>query len=103
MQSISIYIYLFFPFFGLSGKKVADYWEPAKKLLNDPSKFLDNLMTYDKDNIKESVIQKVEPYIQMDEFTPEVVQRVSKACTSICMWVRAMYVYHNVALSVGAW
>jgi len=26
---------------------------------------------------------------------------VSKACTSICMWVRAMYVYHNVALQVG--
>lgn len=38
--------------------------------------------------------------VQMDEFTPEAVSKVSKACTSICMWVRAMYVYHNVALQV---
>lgn len=36
----------------------------------------------------------------MEEFTPEAVSKVSKACTSICMWVRAMYVYHNVALQV---
>ena len=27
--------------------------------------------------------------------------QVSKACTSICMWVRAMYKYHTVALSVA--
>ena len=82
------------------GKKIADYWDVAKKLLNDPSKFLDSLMTYDRDNIPGPVIQKIEPYIQMEEFTPENVARVSKACTSICMWVRAMYVYHNVALGV---
>ncbi len=37
---------------------------------------------------------------QMEEFAPEAVSKVSKACTSICMWVRAMYVYHNVALQV---
>ncbi len=27
--------------------------------------------------------------------------QVSKACTSICMWVRAMHKYHTVALSVA--
>lgn len=27
--------------------------------------------------------------------------QVSKACTSICMWVRAMFQYHNVTLSVA--
>jgi dynein heavy chain len=39
----------------------------------------------------------------MEEFAPEAVAKVSKACTSICMWVRAMYVYHNVALQVSGW
>jgi dynein heavy chain, axonemal len=33
--------------------QMANYWEPAKKLLNDPSKFLDSLFGYDKDNIPE--------------------------------------------------
>ncbi|GLI62391.1 hypothetical protein VaNZ11_005010 [Volvox africanus] len=83
------------------GKKIPDYWEPSKKLLNDPTKFLESLFTYDKDNIPDHVIKKIEPYIQRDDFTPEAISKVSKACTSICMWVRAMYVYHNVALSVA--
>ncbi|EFJ44216.1 dynein heavy chain 2 [Volvox carteri f. nagariensis] len=83
------------------GKKIPDYWEPAKKLLNDPTKFLENLFSYDKDNIPDHVIKKIESYIQRDDFTPEAISKVSKACTSICMWVRAMYVYHNVALSVA--
>lgn len=84
-----------------AGKKVPDYWDASKKLLNDPSKFLDSLLTYDKDNIPDATIQKVEPYIAMEEFTPAAVSKVSKACTSICMWARAMYMYHNVALSVS--
>ncbi|GLC56009.1 hypothetical protein PLESTB_001054700 [Pleodorina starrii] len=83
------------------GKKIPDYWEPAKKLLNDPTKFLESLFTYDKDNIPDHVIKKIEPYIQREDFTPEAISKVSKACTSICMWARAMYVYHNVALSVA--
>lgn len=37
----------------------------------------------------------------MEAFTPEAVSKVSKACTSICMWVRAMHLYHNVALGVS--
>ncbi|CAG9466771.1 unnamed protein product [Pedinophyceae sp. YPF-701] len=82
------------------GKKKPDYWENAKKMLSDAGKFLDALMTYDKDNIAASVIEKIQPYMQMEEFVPEAVARVSKAATSICMWVRAMYTYHQVALSV---
>ena len=57
-------------------------------------------MTYDKDNIEDHVVAKIEPYIVMEEFTPEAVQKVSKACTSICMWVRAMHKYHHVAKAV---
>jgi len=84
------------------GKKIADYWEPAKgKLLNNPGQFLDSLMNYDKDNIPEAVIRKIEPYMSLETFTPEAIAKVSKACTSICMWTRAMYIYHNVSLGVA--
>lgn len=47
--------------------QIANYWEPSKKLLNDPTKFLDSLLTYDKDNISDGVIKRVEPYIQVSE------------------------------------
>eukprot|EP01035_Chromulina_nebulosa_P020290 gene20290-26338_t len=34
-------------------------------------------------------------------FTPAAIERSSKACTAICMWARAMYKYHFVALGVA--
>jgi dynein heavy chain len=83
------------------GKKYADYWETAKKtLLADVKAFLAGLFAYDKDNIPEATINKIKPYIEMEEFTPKAIEKASKACTAICMWVRAMNTYHHVALGV---
>jgi hypothetical protein len=62
----------------------------GKGLLADPAKFLDSLLTFDKDNIPEPVIVKIKPYIDNEDFLPAAIQRVSKAATSICQWVRAM-------------
>ncbi len=50
------------------GKKVDDYWEPGRALLADPGKFLESLMTFDKENISEATIQKIKPYIDSPEF-----------------------------------
>ncbi|KAM9362199.1 LOW QUALITY PROTEIN: dynein axonemal heavy chain 1 [Symphorus nematophorus] len=82
------------------GTKVDDYWEPGKGLLQDPGKFLESLFKYDKDNIPDQVISSVQPYIDDEEFQPAAIAKVSKACTSICQWVRAMHVYHFVAKAV---
>jgi dynein heavy chain len=58
-------------------------WDTSKKLLGD-SNFMQNLKEYDKDNIPEKSLKKV-----------------SKAATSLCMWVHAMDVYSKVAKEVG--
>ncbi|NWW95122.1 DYH1 protein, partial [Rhynochetos jubatus] len=79
------------------GSKVDDYWEPGRGLLQDPGKFLDSLFKYDKDNIADAVIRAIQPYIDSEEFQPSAIAKVSKACTSICQWVRAMHKYHFVA------
>lgn len=83
------------------GVKIDDYWEVGKALLQDPQKFLDSLFKYDRDNIPDSVITKIQPYIDNEDFTPSAIARVSKACTSICQWVRAMHKYHFVARAVA--
>lgn len=57
-------------------------------------------MDVDQYMLMQATIKRVVPYIEMEEFHPENVAKVSKACKSICQWVRAMYVYHNVALQV---
>lgn len=62
--------------------------------LGDPCFFL-------QDNIPDNVIRLIQPYIvDNKEFQPASIAKVSKACTSICQWVQAMYVYHFVAKAV---
>ena len=46
------------------GQRYDDYWEAAQKqVLVDPKKLLDNLLSFDKDNIPAKTIAKVEPYM----------------------------------------
>ena len=58
------------------GTKVDDYWEPGKALLQDPTRFLESLFKYDRDNIPDSVITKIQPYIDNEDFTPAAIAKV---------------------------
>jgi dynein heavy chain, axonemal len=75
-------------------------WDSAKKLLGD-SNFMENLKTYDKDNIKESVLKKVRVYTANPIMQVEGVAKVSKAATGLCMFVHAMDVYSKVIKEVA--
>ncbi|XP_028841933.1 dynein heavy chain 1, axonemal isoform X2 [Denticeps clupeoides] len=78
------------------GTRVDDYWEPGKGLLQDPARFLESLEIFDKENIPDTVIKSVQPYMDNEEFQPASIAKVSKACYSICEWVRAMYKFHFI-------
>eukprot|EP00928_Gymnodinium_smaydae_P099490 TRINITY_DN9509_c0_g4_i4.p1 TRINITY_DN9509_c0_g4~~TRINITY_DN9509_c0_g4_i4.p1 ORF type:complete len:1500 (-),score=412.36 TRINITY_DN9509_c0_g4_i4:427-4926(-) len=82
-------------------KKIDDYWEPSQKVvLADPKKLLDDLMEFDKDNIPDTVITLLTPYIEREDFNPEAIKKASVACEALCLWARAMYKYHFVAKAV---
>ncbi|XP_037662920.1 dynein heavy chain 6, axonemal isoform X2 [Choloepus didactylus] len=74
-------------------------WPTAKQLLGD-SYFLRRLLEYDKENIKPQILAKLQKYIKNPDFVPEKVEKVSKACKSMCMWVRAMDLYSRVVKEV---
>nr|XP_014351765.1 PREDICTED: dynein heavy chain 6, axonemal-like [Latimeria chalumnae] len=74
-------------------------WTSAKQVLGD-SNFLRKLLEFDKDNIKPQILQKLQKYLNNPEFVPEKVEKVSKACKSMCMWVRAMDLYSRVVKEV---
>ena len=80
--------------------KVDDFWEPAKKMMND-SKFLESLQKYDKDNIKPEVITKIRNYTTNPDFDPVLIEKASKAAKGLCMWCRAMETYDRVAKDVA--
>jgi dynein heavy chain len=82
----------------LLGEKVE--WDNAKKVMAR-SDFLDSLQDYDKDNIPMDRLKKLRKnYINAEEMQPEVIQKVSKAGTGLCLWARAMDVYADVAKEV---
>ncbi|XP_069471802.1 dynein axonemal heavy chain 7 isoform X2 [Ambystoma mexicanum] len=84
-----------------SGKKIEDYWGPAKRVLGD-MKFLQSLHEYDKDNIPPaymSVIRK--QYITNPEFVPDKIRNASTAAEGLCKWVIAMDSYDKVAKVVA--
>jgi len=62
--------------------------------------FLKKLMDFDKDSVSEATLKKLKPYIDDKDFQPEKVAKVSKACKSICMWVRAIDIYGKVFKTV---
>eukprot|EP00854_Cymbomonas_tetramitiformis_P003966 gene3966-4937_t len=61
------------------------------------TKFLRRLFDFDKDNIPEKVIKSLKKYVDNPIYTPDQVAKQSNAAKSLCMWSRAMDVYHRVA------
>lgn len=79
----------------LLGRKQS--WDEAKKVLNDTS-LLPTLRDYDKDHLPPKMLQQLSKYTSLEDFVPEKVATVSKAATSLCMWVRAVESYAQVRL-----
>ena len=80
-------------------KGVKPTWDDAKKIMSDTN-FLQSLETFDKDNILPKVLKSIQVYMTNPDFTPDNVERVSKAAKSLSMWVRAMDTYARIAKNV---
>ncbi|KAJ3101998.1 Dynein heavy chain 6, axonemal [Phlyctochytrium planicorne] len=75
--------------------KVKPDWEGSKKLLGD-SQLMKKMQDFDKDNIPDSLLKKLKKYTENPLFNAEAVEKVSKACKSMCMWVIAMDIYSRI-------
>ncbi|XP_050489875.1 dynein axonemal heavy chain 7-like isoform X6 [Bombus huntii] len=83
------------------GTFIEDYWRAALRMLSDV-KFLDSLLNFDKDNIPDTVIEKIRrEYLTNPDFNPEKIKKVSTACEGLCRWVFAMSEYDKVSKVVA--
>ena len=80
--------------------KVDNWHKAVQPMLANPQKFMDDLIGFDKDNIAEDVIKKIQPLVDNENFTPEQIAKASKACTAICTWTLAMHTYYFIARDV---
>ena len=45
------------------------------------------LAGYDRDNVPQKILKKVQPYLNMDDFTWDIVKSKSAAAADLCEWV----------------
>ncbi|XP_029900968.1 dynein heavy chain domain-containing protein 1 [Myripristis murdjan] len=65
-------------------------WESAKQLLGQ-SNLLQEFEFFDRHRLTNHQLQQLGQIIDSPQFVPESVREVSKACESLCRWVRAVY------------
>ena len=70
-------------------------WAEAKRQLGNTN-FIDQLKSFDKDNMSDRTLKKIAGYCANAEFQPDIIGKVSSAARSLCMWVRAMEVYGRI-------
>lgn len=80
---------------------VDDYWKASLRMLGD-IRFLESLLSYDKDNIPERIMTKIRTTILTNpNFDPDRIRQVSTACEGLCRWVFALSEYDKVAKVVA--
>ena len=75
-------------------------WATAKRVLSE-SNFIQQIKSFDKDNIPSSIINKIKKHIDNPTFLPAEVKKVSGAAAALCVWVHAIYLYATVAREVA--
>jgi len=85
-----------------TGKMVMDYWKPSQQILGNDKEFLQQLRSYDKDNINPKIIKVIrDKYLSIENFTPAAASKASSAAEGLCKWVHAMSTYDSVAKEVA--
>lgn len=65
-------------------------------LLGNPNQFLKDMIAYDKDNIDEKVVRKVNSMLASPSFSMSDIAQASNALVGIMKWVQAMMKYHEL-------
>lgn len=71
-------------------------WKAAVQIMKQPKVFINQLKTFDKDNIKQAKLTKLKKFINDERFDPIKIKAKSTAGMSICMWCCAMDKYAEV-------
>ncbi|CCW60171.1 unnamed protein product [Phytomonas sp. EM1] len=76
-------------------------WKGAREFLSYRP-LLDMIRNYPTDNVKPSILQKIQKCINDEEFTVEICsQRGSQTCGSLCAWVHAVNEYSKIVKEVA--
>nr|XP_057916965.1 dynein heavy chain 9, axonemal [Doryrhamphus excisus] len=75
-------------------------WKAAKVMMAKVDTFLDSLIRFKKENIPETCLKAIQPYLQDPAFQPEVVAAKSYAAAGLCSWVLNIVKFYRVYCEV---
>lgn len=75
-------------------------WKQSKLMMNKVDEFLNNLINFDKDNIRPEVIKEINIYKEDPEFDGEKITSRSLAAAGLAKWVIGIVGYNEVYLKV---
>lgn len=73
----------------------------AKRQMANLERFIDEMMVFDKNQLPESTLNLVEPYLKKASFDPDTLEKKTgnSACGSLCRWVRGVVWYNRMMIS----
>lgn len=75
-------------------------WKATKNMMAKVDGFLDSLINFDKENIDQSNLEALKPYLEDPNFNEEFIRSKSAAAAGLCSWVvnivRFYYVFCDV-------
>ncbi|OQS05067.1 dynein heavy chain, outer arm [Thraustotheca clavata] len=79
---------------------ILDSYASVKQGMLSDTRFLQNVFhfsKYEKDNINDETIELLQPYLDLEGFSPAAAKNASKAAEGLCTWVIAMTKYHHAS------
>ncbi|XP_069115919.1 uncharacterized protein [Argopecten irradians] len=73
----------------------------AKRQMANLERFIEELTSFDDNQLAESTLNLVEPYLKKPSFDPDTLEKKTgnSACGSLCKWVRGVVRYHRMMIS----
>ena len=75
-------------------------WNQSKIMMSKVDQFLDSLIKFDKENIHESNLAAIKPYLNDNNFDPEFIRSKSIAASGLCAWVVNIVRFYEVFCDV---
>lgn len=75
-------------------------WNTCKIMMAKVDQFLESLIKFDKENIHESNLTAVKPYLNDEEFDPDYIRNKSYAASGLCAWAVNIVRFYEVFCDV---
>jgi len=82
-----------------TGEKIT--WKGAQNMMANPSKLLNELASFDAENIAHEVLKEIEPIITQPFFTFEIMKTKSLAAAHLTLWVLNVIAYNRIYRNVA--